>query len=272
LDTLSVKHSFAGGDLITLLPGLRHVYLKTGKKWVIYQRVGFEGFYYEGAIPSTVDSEGRCVTMNKAHFEMLKPLILSQEYIADFVEWKGEKVDIDTDKSRDSRAIPIPYSPLHWWNFFIAPELICDLSERWLNVLCATVSGGNITEKIIINRTERYNNPYIHFYFLKPYEKDILFIGTPKEYAIFCDKWQLEIEYLPVNDFLEAAQYLSNCRFFVGGQSLLFHVSDAMKIPRILEVCAPFPNTFPTGKLGFAYVNQESFELLFDKLYKKTLT
>lgn len=271
MEILTCKHSYAGGDLITLLPGLRHVYQQTGKKWIIYQRIYFEGFYYEGAIPATVDEQGRSVTMNRAHFEMLKPLIIAQEYIHDFVEWKGEKVDIDTDKSRDSRAIPIPYSPLHWWNFFIAPELICDLSEKWLYVPQNTVSGGNIG-KIIINRTERYNNPYIHFYFLKQYENEISFIGTPKEYALFCDKWGLTIEYLPINDFLEAATYLSNCRFFSGGQSLFWHTSDGLKIPRILEVCAPFPNTFPTGANGYAFVNQEAFELLFHKLYQKTLT
>ena len=65
MDNLSCKHSYAGGDLIALLVGLNHVYKETGKKWVIYQRIDMEGFYYEGAIHSTLDSQGNGVTMNR---------------------------------------------------------------------------------------------------------------------------------------------------------------------------------------------------------------
>ena len=68
MNLLSIKHSYAGGDLISILPGLRHIYKETGKKWVIYQRIDFELFYYEGMIPATVDAEGKAVSMNKKHF------------------------------------------------------------------------------------------------------------------------------------------------------------------------------------------------------------
>lgn len=264
MNTLSIKHSYAGGDLIALLVGLRHGYNETGKKWIIYQRIDFEGFYYDGAIHSTLDSQGNGVTMNKRHFEMLKPLIESQEYIEEFKEWKGEKVDIDIDKSRDSRVIPIPFSPLHYWAFFIAPELSCDLSEKWLYVPRI-----QLYNKILINRTQRYNNPYISYYFLKPYEKDLIFIGTKKECEIFNKQYGLDIEIVEESDFLKVAILINNCRFFIGNQSICWHIADALKTPRLLEVCSQFPNTFPNGKDGYVFLHQESLELLFDKLIKK---
>jgi CYTH domain-containing protein len=267
MSTLSVKHSFAGGDLIVLLVGLRHVYKETNKKWIVYQRIDFEGFYYEGAIHSTLDSQGNGVTMNRKHFEMLKPLIESQEYIEEFKEWKGEKVDIDIDKSRDSRAIPIPYSPLHYWAFFIAPELSCDLSEKWLDVPRTEIDW--IESKILINRTQRYNNPYIDYFFLKQYEKDLVFIGTKTEGELFKTQYNLQIPIVEADNFLDVAKLIDKCRFFLGNQSLCWHIADASKKSRILEICAQFPNTFPTGRDGYAFVNQQSLELLFDKLANK---
>ena len=267
MNLLSIKHSYAGGDLISILPGLRHIYKETGKKWVIYQRIDFELFYYEGMIPATVDAEGKAVSMNKKHFEMLKPLLLFQDYIEDFKEWKGEKCDIDMDKSRDLRTIPIPYSPLPFWAFFIAPELQCDISKAWINVSCDTVSKLNISDKILINRTQRYTNPNIHYYFLKQYEKYLMFTGTKTEHEIFCKQWDLNIPYLEVNDFLELAKCIKSCRFFIGNQSCPFHIAEAIKKHRILEVSPAFPNTFPNGKGGYAAVYVEAMELYVHKLF-----
>ena len=269
MEFLTIKHSYAGGDLLTILPGLRHVYKETGKKWIIYQRIDFELFYYEGMIPATVNDEGKAVSMNRKHFEMLKPLLLAQDYIEDFREWKGEKCDIDMEKSRDLRTIPIPYSPLHYWAFFIAPELQCDLAEAWLDVPQCDVSTWNISDKILINRTQRYTNPNIHYYFLKQYEQHLIFTGTKTEHELFCKAWDLNIPYLEINNFLDLAQCIQDCRFFIGNQSCPFHIADAIKKPRILEVCSQFPNTFPTGKDGYAFVYQEALELYVHKLFNK---
>lgn len=304
---MSIKHSYAGGDLVILLPGLRHVHNETGKKWIIYQRIDFELFYYEGMIPATVDGEGRAVSMNRKHFDMLKPLLLAQDYIEDFIEWKGEKCDIDMEKSRDLRTIPIPYSPLPYWGFFIAPELQCDLSEAWLTftpilpstwididwtpleitpkeVMKIFEQTGNLyykseklntiipsqcKDKILINRTQRYTNPNIHYFFLKQYEKELIFTGTEQEYKHFCKEWDLNIPYLQIKDFYELVQAIDLCKFTIGNQSLFFHLCDAIKKPRILEVCSKFPNTFPTGKGGLAFVYQEALELYTYKLFNK---
>ena len=271
MEYLTCRHSYAGGDLVSLLPGLRHVHKETGKKWIIYQRIDFELFYYEGMIPATVNSEGKAVSMNRKHFDMLKPLLLAQDYIEDFREWKGEKCDIDMDKSRDSRSIPMPYVSLHQLPFLIAPELQCDLSEPWLNV-----SKGrdlyfnkvpNVQDLVIVNRTQRYTNPNIHYYFLKQYEQNLIFSGTPTEHEVFCKQWGLDIPYLQINDFLELSVYLQRCRFFLGNQSCLWHICNAIGKNRILEVCGVFPNTWSTTKGGYHYIFQEAAEVLFYKMF-----
>ena len=273
MEFLTIKHDYAGGDLIASLPGLRHVYKTTGKKWIIYQRIDYELFYYEGMIPATVNAEGKAVSMNRKHFEMLKPLLLPQDYIEDFREWKGEKCDIDMEKSRDSRSIPMPYVPLHQLPFLIAPELQCDLSERWINASPAMDSYfnrvQNIGEKIIVNRTQRYTNPNIHYYFLKQYENDLIFSGTPEEHELFCKQWELDIPYLKVQDFLELALYIRKCKFFLGNQSMQWHIANAMGKNRILEVCGVFPNTWSTTPNGYHYIFQEAAEVLFYKMFNK---
>lgn len=267
MNLLSIKHSYAGGDLISILPGLRHIYKETGKKWIIYQRIDFELFYYDGMIPATVNAEGKAVSMNKKHFEMLKPLLLSQDYIEDFKEWKGEKCDIDMDKSRDSRTIPIPYGLIHYWAFFIAPELSCDLSDKWLDI---KKIWSNLDDKIIINRTERYTQPYISYYFLKDYDQErFLFVGTEKEHKIFNSQWNLNISHKKVKDFLELAEYLNSCKGFIGNQSIAWHIADSIKINRILEASSVFPNTFPTGAKGNAAIYVEAMELYVHKLFNK---
>jgi ADP-heptose:LPS heptosyltransferase len=124
-------------------------------------------------------------------------------------------------------------------------------------------------KKIIINRTQRYNNPYINYFFLKNYENDLVFIGTKKEGELFNKQYELNIEIVEESDFLRVSKLIESCRFFIGNQSICWHIADALKVPRLLEVCSQFPNTFPTGKDGYVFLHQQSLELLFDKLANK---
>ena len=120
---------------------------------------------------------------------MLKPLLEYQEYIDGVVEWKGEKVDFDTIYTRDSRVIPIPNSDLYHWVFFVFPQMACDLSEDWIRLPPNENSFHDIvtSEHAIINRTARYTNPYINYYFLKEYQDRIIFSVTEDEHKKFCE-------------------------------------------------------------------------------------
>lgn len=267
MDFFTIKHSFNAGDLIVLLPGIRHLYKETGKKTRVYQRLNLGAFYYEGAV-HPIESEGKPVCMNQRIFDMMKPLIESQEYIESFRVWQGEEVEFDIDLTRDSKWIPMPAGLIHHWAWALVPAMACDLSEKWLDA--NNIDFPDYMNKIIINRTERYTNPYISYFFLKEHEDKLIFSGTEHEHAEFCKQNNLQIPRLIVKDFLELAQAIGSCRFFIGNQSLNWHLADSQKMPRILELCPQFPNTFPTGANGYTFYHQKSLQYYFNERLNET--
>lgn len=264
--TISYLNSFNSGDLISMLPGIQNQYRKTGKKAKIFQRLNMPAFYGHNDGHPIKDGTGKNVCMNEKMFYLLKWLIESQEYVESYNIFRGQSIDVNFDLTRQNSQIPLPNGLIHYWVFLSFPQLECDLSERWLKV----EENELYRDRIIINRTERYNNPYIDFFFLKEHEKNLLFSGTEAEHKVFCDQFGLDIPLLFVKEFLELAQAIYSCRFFIGGQSMCWHISDAMKTKRLLEVCTVFPNTFPTGANGHSFLTQNALELKFKKLLKET--
>lgn len=261
-DFFSFKHSFNSGDLLTLLPGIRHLYKTTGKKSKVFQRLDLPAFYYEGAAHSIVNSEGQGVCMNLEMHTKLKPLIDAQEYIESFEIFNGETCDYDIDLTRADKFVPMPAGLIHHYPVALYPQLGCDLGESWID----GKSELSPSKFIIVNRTERYQNPYITYFFLNKYQDRVLFSGTNKEYEVFCNQWKLNIPQLESHDFLELAKILASSKGFLGNQSFLWHLCDSQHIPRILELNAVFPNTFPTGKNGYAFYRQAALEYYFEKL------
>lgn len=264
-NNLRVRHSYACGDLISILPGLQKNYKETGQKSVIMQRLGLKSHYYDNAIYSTRDEGGEPVCMNQKLWDMMVPLLEYQEYIDHCEIWEGQQFDMDLDRSRDRRIIPLPAGDIYHWPWFIYPELACDLSNDWLT----TPDFGQSSKLILISRTERYNNPYITYYFLNEYKEQLAFIGTEKEHQEFCTRWAFNIPHLVVKNFLELAYFIKLCPFMIGNQSLPFHLANAMHVPRLLEYCSPFPNTHAIGAKGFEFLYQEHLEYYFKQLINK---
>lgn len=248
---ISYLHPFKAGDLLTLLPGIKHVYDTTGSKGKIYQRIGMPA-YFDG------DDE-QCMTLNT--FNALKPLVEYQDYVESFDVWNGEKVDVDTTPSRDSRVVPLPNGSIHHWVWFIVPEMQCDLFIPWIDVEPQHSFEGCI----VINRTARYRNPYVTYFFLKDYESKLVFVGTSDEHIAFCNEFKLKMPMLSGN-FLTAARAIKDSKFFLGNQSACWHIADGMKHPRLLECSTTYPNTYPTGNNGYVFLHQKTLELQFRKL------
>jgi hypothetical protein len=262
---ITIKHSMPCGDLLSLMPSFKHIFETTGRKSIIYQRVGLQygDMYgaYPGAVYSIKDEAGVPVTMNKATFEALSPLLCYQDYIHDFREWKGEQVDYDFDLLRQMDTT-MPYGSINRWPWYVWPEMACDLSAPWLNKM-----GVFRKEKILINRTQRYNNMLISYSFLKKYENDVVFIGLPEEYNLFCEQNRLNINHFHADHFHEIALAMDHCKMFLGNQSACFQIAEGLKIPRILEVCKQIPNVIGSGAGFYDFINQRSLEYYVDKLY-----
>jgi len=261
-DFITYSTSSPAGDLISFLAGIKQMWKLTGKRGVVYQRIGMPGISYSESIHPFENEQGEPVTMNGYMFEMLRPLLLSQEYIQDYVEFKGEMVDFNFDLIRMERYTGQPKYSLNRWPFQVFPQMTTDLSKKWIEV----DGNGEANEKIVVNFTQRHRNHLIHYHFLKPYQDKIIFAGIKKERDIFCKAFDLDILHLEVSNFLELATVINGCRFFLGNASFCYQLAEAMKIPRVLELFPLMPNVIPIGEHAYDFFSQAAVEFFFTEL------
>lgn len=268
-NTTSFLHDGSIGDVWASLPAIKEYYRKTNKKAVLYLTNGQVAIYYEGAKHPTKDSEGRQVMLNEKMINMMIPLLKAQYYIADAKIHEGEKIDIDLNIIRQT-FINMPYGDIRRWYFYIYPDLSCDLSKQYIEVpdskLCLTKG------KLLVARTERYNNININYSFLKKYENDIMFTGTVFEYDRFCKDFDLKILKFNVDNFLELAQGLKQSVGLLSNQTMVFQLAEAMKIPRIVELCHFAPNVIPIGENAYDFYAQTAVEYYVEVLLNKKPT
>lgn len=267
---LTYKHSYNSGDLISVLPGIKHLHDTTGRKAVIYQRLNLPADYGHKDFHPIKDDEGVNVCMNQQMFSLMKPLIDYQDYVEEFKVWQGEDVIFDYDKTRLNSMMPLPGGNIYHWPTLIFPQLIADVYNPWVSTDYDDINRYDYSDCILINRTERYRNPYIHYFFLKEYEGKVRFIGTDREHELFNKEFNLNVKKINIKNFYYLALCISNCKFIIGNQSLCYQLAESTFAPRILEVCTQYPNTFPTNHSGHPFINQGSLEHYFHKLLKET--
>jgi hypothetical protein len=259
-------HGSPAGDCLASLAGIRRMCLDSGKKAIIYQQLDMIGVGYQGAIHPYQNEIGDPICMSKTMFDNLKPLLMAQSYIEDFVEYNGQEVDINLNKARLETFTNQPLGSINRWLFHLCPQMACDLSEKWLEVPESEEDNSIVNRgTLLINHTFRYRNHFINYFFLKKYETHIVFMGLKDEYDFFCKKWQLNIPKFEGN-FLDIAKAMSVCKMFAGNQSALFQIAEGLKIPRVLEISVAMPNCIPTGRYAYDYYSQLAAEFYFDKL------
>lgn len=256
------------GDTLAALPSMREFYRKTGIKPTLYLRKDVEAFYYEGAVHPIKNSEtGKNVMLNQQMIDLLTPLLKAQPFLEDVKVWVDEPIGCDLDAIRETN-VGMPSLSINRWYFYVYPDLACDLSEQWLTV---PDSDKNLAKgKVIITRTERYRNENIDYSFLKPYEDELIFSGTMREYNTFCMQFDLNIKKLTVDNFLTLAQAIKQSRFHITNQTMANQISTGLGHPSILEVCTFAPNCIPIGEDRYDFLAQKGLEYYFNVLYKKT--
>ena len=269
-----VKHSVNLGDLYAAMGCLKKYHDITQRKLIVSQVVGTIAAYYPGAEHPTKNADGVAVCMNDQMWDMVKPLIESQDYIHSFEKYEGQKIDLDFDTIRGRTNVNLPHGALQNWLSFAYPDLAFDISKPWifLNGDCPPKIKQQVQGKVIINFTERYRNHLMDYFFLKNYMPDLIFSGTEKEYWLFCNKWQLTIPRLEIDNFLELGYALKESKFLLSNQSMLWNLAEAIKTPRILEVCTFAENCIVNiGEDSYGYFYQTGVEYYFRVLYNKTL-
>jgi hypothetical protein len=277
-------HKVNSGDLISSLPGIKKVCDDRGEKAIIYQMLNRPGEYFIGAKHPVVDESGAMVCFNAEMHRMMKPLLEAQDYIESFEIYEGQQVDYDLDVIRQDVYCGAPHFPLQKWTWMAYPEMTCDLSKSWIDVhsrdciVSIRQNGqpswyqgarGSNHNAVILNFTERYRNYNVNYHFLRNHEKDLVFAGVKQEHELFCSQWKLDIPLLLVDDFEHLASAIKGARFFMGNQSMCWHIAQAMHVPRILELYPHVQNCTNFGVNGYEFYNTKAAQYHFEKLFNQ---
>jgi hypothetical protein len=263
---IRIKHAVNPGDVIASLAGLKKLADDKGEQIAYYQVIGQIAAYYNGATHPTKDDNGRMVCMNEKMWAMLRPLLLSQPYIGEAEPYYGQDIDYDLNKIRGEINVNIPYGLIQKWTMLAFPEMSTDLSIPWMAIPDNPGIQKIVDGKILVNLTARYRNYNIDYFFLKRHQDNVLFIGTEDEHVSFCAQYKLDIDRLNVDNFLELAQAIRHCKFFMGNQSMAWNIAEAIKSPRLLEVCSWAQNCASVGPNGYDFMHQSGLVYLFNKL------
>jgi len=118
-----------------------------------------------------------------------------------------------------------------------------DYSQPWLTVEPDDRWNG----RVVINRTDRYNNPYFPWKrIVDHYGDKITFIGTPHEHDMFQRSFGL-VEHVPTANMLIAAKMIAGSSLYIGNQSSCMCIAEGLKHPRIQEVCLWLPDCIYSG-------------------------
>jgi hypothetical protein len=175
-----------------------------------------------------IQSDRNCrEPMTPKRAALIEPLLRSQDYIKDVRWWKDEIVAFDFSEFRKEHKPDC--SLLESQRKYIgAPPINPEFP--WLSIQ------GNGNGKIVINRTERYNNPTFPWKRLvELYGSSMVFLGHPEEYQSFSNAFG-EVEYQATKDLLEAGVWIAGSHCFIGNQSSLYSIAEGIKHRRICEV------------------------------------
>jgi len=246
---LSFLHSGRLGDLIYSLATIKE--LSKSHKCKLYIQI-------EKPILGPYDSS-RKVFINKRCGDLILPLLRNQDFLDAVNIYKDEKIDINLDLFRDI-PISLSFYSSRWFSH------ICGININVENTFLSVKPHELIKNRIIVGRSSRYRNAYINYKFLKN-TKNLLCIGLEEEFQD-SKKDINDLEFHECKDFLEMAEIIKASKFFIGNMSLQYIISEALKVPRLLEASPDFPAAFPVGPNAFDAYHQNHFEKFFTNLNK----
>ena len=246
---LSFLHSGRLGDLIYSLATIKE--LSKSHKCKLYVQI-------EKPILGSHDSS-RKVFINKRCGDLILPLLRNQDFLDAVNIYKDEKIDINLDLFRDI-PISLSFYSSRWFSH------ICGININVENTFLSVKPHELIKNRIIVGRSSRYRNAYINYKFLKN-TKNLLCIGLEEEFQD-SKKDINDLEFHECKDFLEMAEIIKASKFFIGNMSLQYIISEALKVPRLLEASPDFPAAFPVGPNAFDAYHQNHFEKFFANLNK----
>jgi hypothetical protein len=249
---LKFKHSGNAGDIIYSLNAIRKACEDNGTEAVLYLHLDQPLRHMMAGHPV-----GN-VMLNEYMYKMLKPLLLSCDFIYNVHIYNGQKIDYDLDKFRQI-GLNLGGGDIKKWYYYAYPELTFDIEGPIFS------SERSKDDFLLINRTNRYQNGQIDYSYLNDYNIKQMFAGTKDEFEVM-KKTLPRLEYLKVNDFNELKDYISASKVFLGNQSMCFAIAEQLQTERILEVYFGCPNVIPAGGEFYDVFNQNGFKHALNNL------
>lgn len=205
------------------------------------------------ALPAIKATGGGTLFIEKEqHYNLLKRLLELQSYIIDVKLGRPEDSYIDLDKFRDI------YNENPTWHLARCHLAICNVSFNLRASWLEKINPNHIAD-IVINRTEHYHDKNeIDWRMLK--DHNTVFIGHDNEYDEFIKIAGFKPKRFVCNDVLDIAMVIKGSKMFFGNQSLGFALAEAMKHPRVLEVCYAVNNCQPQSLSGYTKIYKDILE------------
>jgi hypothetical protein len=216
------KHSGKRGDLVYGLPAMKAL---GGGKLLI--------------------NVSSCFFKDDSEVELFRELLKGQDGVDGVEAWDGSEPTYDLDGFREMNIVLGSLTTAHLERFGVS----ADLSEPWLEVEPKHVAD------VVVNRTSKYHGLF-SWYELREWQDRCVFVGTEDEHGAFLADTGLEMPRHETGTYLELARVIAGSRLFVGNQSFPYALSEALKVPRILEVFSACPNCNPVGPNGFTGLSQ----------------
>lgn len=173
----------------------------------------------------------------KRFADMVIPLAKSQPYISDCrIRQANERVDWRSQdfrgKGRWCPEVTLLGAKSYHLQTCLGFGQNIHGTNRWLhNIVSSPLS----KDRVVINRTGRYRNPYFPWREVIDFYGDrLLFIGVPHEYRDFCGQFGC-IEWAKTSNMLEVAELIAGSLLFIGNQSSPNAVAEGLKHPMIQE-------------------------------------
>ena len=249
---LSFSHCGHLGDVINSLPTIKEL-SKTHKC----------NFFIHAEKPLDDNAKnykgfGDNVYLTNKAVDMLMPLFNKLPYLQKTEKLTNQKIDIDFNLIR-RMPINLNIDSVRWYFHIVGVH--GDLNTPYI----FADPHKYIKNKVVIMRNTRRKNYITNYKFLKNY-KDLIFIGLEKEYQDLKNEVP-NLEFYNCKDFLEMAEIIRACKFFLGNLSFGYTIAEGLKVPRLLESIPEFPLVYPNGINAYDFYFQSHFEKLFDDLY-----
>jgi hypothetical protein len=223
-ESQSFKHSGARGDIIYSLPTIRA--MGGGKLYLVRESGTYLG-----------------VAMSLQELNWMREMLVGQCGITAVEEWKGQAVQYNLDRFRSFNTLVAQnLQEAH----LVVFGATADLSLPWLDK--ARFVPKHVAD-IVVSRSNRYDGP-LRWHELKGFEARAVFLGFEDEWKIFKAMTGLEIALYQPESYADVCSVLLGSKLFIGNQSFVYALAEALKVNRVQQASLVCPNCLPIGSNG----------------------